>query len=419
MATSRDFNAMLNEYLPDELLKETLIKRTWILENIKLDNKWHGGNYIVPFRGARGTSVKHGALEAQGSIAKFQYVRGSVTAYKEMWGSLRFEQRDLIDHQTGRIPEDTFLRVLPQQIDEFMGYFKEVLSLQLLNGLAVAKFSADGDATGIIAVDRVERFEIGQKVQVLDDDTAAVDAFVTAINMNTNELTLEDAASGGAAVDLSALTTAQNARLIWDNVGAAGNGFVDLKRSLLSAANSSGGVSGTAALYGVTKTAWPYTQAINISGAAITAANIVEKIFDAYTDVKNKGKGNPSVALMSYKNFGSVLKATESGKGAYHQNQTSMKVSHYGWTEVDITGTKGALKVVAIQEIDDDWIGLLDTSSMTFASNGMIRKRRNPEGHLYYEVRDTTGYFYIVDVFVFGEFILHRVRMITFQSKNF
>ena len=36
--TTRTFQSMLNEYLPNRLLKEELIKRDYILTNIEKDN---------------------------------------------------------------------------------------------------------------------------------------------------------------------------------------------------------------------------------------------------------------------------------------------------------------------------------------------------------------------------------------------
>ena len=44
MSTARSFQSMLNEYLPNKLLKEELIKRDYILTNVKKDDNWKGGN---------------------------------------------------------------------------------------------------------------------------------------------------------------------------------------------------------------------------------------------------------------------------------------------------------------------------------------------------------------------------------------
>ncbi len=57
MATTRSFSAMLNEYLPNKLLKEELLKRDWLLTNIEKDDNWMGSKVIVPFKAAGSSLV--------------------------------------------------------------------------------------------------------------------------------------------------------------------------------------------------------------------------------------------------------------------------------------------------------------------------------------------------------------------------
>jgi hypothetical protein len=42
MGTTRSFQTMLNEYLPDDLFKEELLKRDWLFNNMERDDKWKG-----------------------------------------------------------------------------------------------------------------------------------------------------------------------------------------------------------------------------------------------------------------------------------------------------------------------------------------------------------------------------------------
>src|SRR5690348_5251518 len=133
MATERTFQDMLNEYLPNELLTEELVKRDYFLQKIVKDEDWKGGDVIVPFRGARASTVKFGGLAAADDIAKSEKVRGKIDAYKEVWGSLIFDHTDLMQHD-GPITESTFLRLLPDEIEEFMEYFKELVSIQFADG---------------------------------------------------------------------------------------------------------------------------------------------------------------------------------------------------------------------------------------------------------------------------------------------
>lgn len=398
MATTRTFQDMLNEYLPNRLLREELVKRDYVLNRVEKDDKWKGGKLIVPFKGSGASSVKFGGLTASSDIAEDKYVRGSIDDYIEVWGSLIFNHRDLMEHN-GKIPESTFLKIVPDVVEDFLEYQKQVVSFQLTSGPHFASVVADTDlANGIIEVDRIDRFMLGQKVNLSDDDTAASAFYVISIDVNASTVTLS-ATRGGAAASLIAYTTAQNAKLYHDGVAAASDTFVSLKSALLSAANG-----GSANLHGVSKLLYPYLQAININGSTITATNILDKLFDAYKDVKIKARGQANEVLMSFKHLGSVMKLVEVQKGGFKVAPDSMKATEYGWSEIVIMAVTGEmLKFVGIQEMDDDVIMFMDWKGITFRSNGMFKKRKSPEGLEYFEVRNTSGYQYIVDSCLFGE----------------
>lgn len=400
MSTTRTFQDMLNEYLPNELLKEEFVKRDYVLTKVEKDNNWLGGNLIVPFKAAGASSVSFGGLTASNDIAEDKYVRGSVSGQVEVWGSLIFNHRDLMEHE--QISEQNFLKILPGTIEDFMDYMKNVVSVNLLNGAHFAKLTADGDSSGNITVDRPDRFVIGQKVIVDDDNSSPATGYVRTINMNTKVVTLYDARSGGSVVDLSGYTVAQHAKCY--NDGAQSSSFSSLRDALLSAANG-----GSSALYGVTKTLYPYLQAINVDGSDITATNIMEKLFDSLTTVRQLGKGSPTDFIMSYKNLASCIKVIEASKGAFNVVPGSMRASQYGWTEIQVGSvTKGAITLVGVQEADDDVIMLIDWRGIKFYSNGFFRKRMSPDGIEFYEVRATSGYQYIVDMCLFGELVVQR-----------
>lgn len=402
MATERSFQDMLNEYLPNKLLKEELIKRDYILTNVQKDDMWKGGKLIVPFKASGASSIKMGGLTASNDIAEDKYIRGSIDDYKEAWGSMIFNHRDLMEHN-GKIPESTFLKILPDTIEDFMDYMKMVVSIQLGTGPHFASATVNGTAGGVLGVDRVDRFVLDQKVTLKDDDTAAADYYVIAIDVNASTVTFS-ATRGGAAADISAYTVAANAKCYTDDADVVS--YQSIRDALLSAANG-----GSATLHGQSKLAYPFLQAVNVDGSSITATNILDKIFDAYTTVRTKAKGNAKTVLMSYKNLGSILKLLQdltsgtatSLSGNYQLAEQGRKASVYGWDEIVVSSVKGNLKIVGIQEWDDDVIVFWDPTSMTFRSNGFFKKRKSPEGLEYFEVRNTTGYQYIVDVCLFGE----------------
>lgn len=408
MATSTTFSTMLNQYLPNDLLREEMVKRDWLLNNVDTDNSWLGGTLVVPFQGANASSVAFGSLTDTTDVSEDAYVRGTISTQPEVWGTMKFNHTDLMQH--GKVSEQNFLRILPDTVDNFTDFMKQCVSLNMLNGSAFAFVTdATNAATGLLIVDHPERFVIGQKCYLDDDDSAAVAVYITAINMNSATVTVS-AARAGTAYNASSYSVAQNACFHFD--GSQTNGLTSLKSSLLASANTSGGVTGGSTLYGQTKTAYPYLQAININGASnganVTSSNILDALFDSFTTIRNRGKGNPNKVLMSYKHLGSIMKLLETNKGAYHIDQKSTSVNIYGWVEIEITGVKGTLSVVGIQEANDDAIMFLDMRALKFYTNGYFRKRVSPDGIEYFESRATTGYSYFVDICLFGDLVLLR-----------
>lgn len=392
---------MLNDFLPNELLKEGIVKRDYVLQNVQKDDSWKGGTLVVPFKASGASSISFGSLTASNDIAEDSYVRGEVSSPKEVWGSMIFNHRDLMEHD--KISEQNFLKILPDTINDFMTNMKGMVSTNLLNGAYISKATADGDASGNITVANPDRFVLNQKVYVDDDDSAATSAcYVRTIAMDTGVITLYDARTGGSVVNLSGYTVAQNAKVYGD--GQQSNGFSSIKSALLSAANG-----GSATLYGQTKTAYPYLQSINVSGADVTATNIMQKIFLALVTVRRLGKGNPTEVIMSYTNLGYCMAAIESSKGAFNVMPGSQKASQYGWMEIQVGSvTKGMLKLVGVQECDDDAIMFIDWNAIKFYSNGFFKKRMSPDGKEYFESRATSGYTYIVDICCFGELVVQR-----------
>lgn len=406
MGTTRTFQDMLNQYLPNELLKEELVKKDFLLSKVEKLDDWKGGALIVPFKAAGSSSIAAGSLTDTTDIAEASYVRGSISGHKEVWGSMVFNHRDLMEH--GMVSEQNFLKILPGAIEDFTDYMRNVVSINLLNGAHFAILTADGTAGGAITVNRPDRFSIGQKITLVDSGTAAADYYVTAINMNTAVITVS-ATRGGAAANVSAYSVAQSAKVYNDGFDDAGTAFSSLRGALLAAANTSGGVAGDAQIAGVTKTAYPYLQAINVDGSSVSAANIMEKIFDALTTIRQIGRGNPTDVIMSYKNFASCLKVVEASKGSFNVSPGSQKASQYGWTELEVGSvTRGGLKLVAVQEADDDLIMFIDWRALSFHSNGFFQKRKAPDGKEYFESRATTGYKYILDMCLFGDLSVKR-----------
>lgn len=402
MGTTRTFTDMLNDYLPNELLKEEFVQRDYVIKSVDKDDSWKGGPYIVPFMAAGASSIAFGGLTASTDVSEDKYVRGEVSSQKEVWGTMRFNHRDLMEHDT--LSEQNFVKLLPETVDNFITYMKSVVSTNLLNGAHFAKLTAASTANdGVIVVDHVERFRLNQKVIVAasgSDITAYVKS--DGIVVDTNSVILVTTRGGSTVVDFSGNNAAVGAKCY--NDGAKANSFASIRDALLSATNG-----GSSSLYGQTKTSAPYLQAINVSGADITAANIMSKLFDALTRIRKVSPGSPTEILMSWTNLGYCMKAIEASKGAFNVVPGSQKASQFGWMEISVGSvTKGMIKLVGIQEADDDVIMYLDWRGIKFASNGFFRKRKSPNGTEYFEERATTGYSYLVDICLFGDLIVQR-----------
>lgn len=413
MGTTRTFQAMLNDFLPNELLREEMVKRDFLLNRVDKDDTWigaqgtnsNGGNLIVAFKGAGASSIAAGGLSASNDISEDLFVRGLISVQPEIWGSMIFNHRDLMEHET--VSEKNFLKILPDSIDDFLDYMKNVTSMNLMNGNWIVKTTAAStSAAGVLTIDRPDRLQIGQKLVVDLTAGGTITGYIQntagGIDMNNLTIILVTARGGSTTVDFSANNVSSGAKVY--NDGFKTNAMSDLRGLLLSSANG-----GTSTIYGVTKTNYPYTQAININGANCTSANLVEKLFDGYTITRRLGKGNPTDIVMSYNNLGVVLKIVEASKGAYNVDQGSKKTSQYGWTEIRIGSvTNQELKFVGVQEMDDDIIMYLDWRGLKFYSNGFFRKRKSPDGIEYFEIRAQTGYQYIVDICLFGDIVLNR-----------
>lgn len=410
MSTLRVFQAMINDYLSNPLLKEEMVKRDYLLNKIEKDDGWigvsgtngaNGGALVVPFKAAGASSVSYGQLTASNDIADDIYVRGTISQQPEFWATMQFYQRDLMEH--GKVSEKNFLKILPDTVDDFMAYIKGVVSVNLLNGAHFAKLTAASTAnTGVVTVDRPDRLVINQKVVVAATSPTTITAYVKSINMNTRQAILVTTRGGSTVVDFSANNSPAGSKMY--NDGAQTAPFSSVRDALLSAANG-----GSATLYGVTKTDYPYTQAINIDGTGATSANLLKKIFDGFTQTRKFGKGAPTDVIMSYSNFGVCMALIEASKGAFNVVANSQKTEVYGWTEITVGSvTSQPLKLVGVQEMDDDVIYYIDWRALKFYSNGFFRKNINPDGNEFYTERAQTGYKYIIDICLFGDLVVNR-----------
>ena len=426
---------MLKQYLPYKLLSDEIIKRDYFLSTVEKDQNWKGGPLQVPFVGANASTISFGSLASSSDISNDVFVRGEVAGYKELWGSMSFNQRDLDEH--GNL-EQSFLSILPDRIDVFAQTMKEALSGCLLKGGHIAVVDSIANvATGTLGVDRPEVFQVGMKIEISspandaiidgcanlnsDEDSDFDDAgesgitsfYVKSVDLVNGRITCE--ASRGGAVMHFGDQPGNSTRIaaVDDKVyrassltsgGVEQNLFTSLPSQLLAS---------SASLFGQTKANYPHLQAYNFDGDAIgNVTSLLPTIFDVQTTVRRLGRGNPSEAIMSYANLAICMKALEGDRTYTVSDRSSDEKARqgvvYGWSEIQVTGVKGSLKLVAVPEMGDDQILILDKSSMKLHSNGFIERREAPDGKQFYETRETTGYSYILDHRFYGDLVVSK-----------
>ena len=398
---SQDFNAMLNDHLHYDLLKQELEKKNYLWKTLEKDDEV-AGDIIVPFEAAKASSIKRGGgPTAVSSITKYKYTRGSVSFdnIPKVWGSMIFNWEDIMTHE-GRVKQKSFLGTfLPRQLEDFTVKFAEEINHAALNSAHKDEAVAAGTDQGVIEVKRIERYEIGEYVKFAGSE----DGYVSAIDVNTNKITVVTTLGGSTGVDLTGV--AADEKIYKDGADTSSNQMTSLRDALLTSANG-----GDANIYGVSKLASPFTQAINVDGSDITANNILSKLFDGIVTFRKKAKVGAMEVWVSFKHLGSIMKILEQDKGPYKMEPGSMKVNEYGFTEIMLWGPKtGAIKVVGLQELDDDVIYGIDPKSMKFHSVRGIQKVKTPDGNYYTVSRsETTGFDFVCDLYYRGDLIVSR-----------
>ena len=399
----RTFNQMLLDYVPEELLKNEMIKKDWFLQNIQIVDGWAGGEMQVSFKEAAASSFAYGQLTDENDVGESVLVRGIVPGHKYVSATMKINERDLREHGgSSKISKQSFLKILPDEINDHVQAFKEIFSHNLLNGKKLAKATASGDATGVLKIDRPERLMVGMKLEIRDTAGAVEVGYISEQSLPTLEVKFVTTRGGTTPVDLSGFTMANFPYVVIP--GAEDKAFASLKELLLPAS-----VGGTTTVFGKSKSVYSYLQSHAENGSTITATNIIGKIFDAYTNHRRFYKGNAQKVVMSFKNFAACMKQLESSKGAFNVVPGSRKTDLYGYDQATIHGVGGGLlEFVACQEMDDDCIMLLDMSTMKFHTNGLIRRIKSPDGLEYYTRRGVNGYVHFLDHECYGEFVLNK-----------
>ena len=394
-ATTESFNSILKRYTPYKLHFETLKKTNWFVDWVEKKTDWMGSTMEIPFQASAASSFQWGALTASNDISEGQYLMGTLTNsdLKELWGSFIINNKDLTRH--GGNMEASYLKILPNLLNRFTEKMSEKVSITYFNDGAIDVATANGTAGGIITVQYPHRFELGEKVTIDDDDSSPVSGYVVAINVNTKQLHIQDARTGGANVDLSGYTVAQNAKIYTPGIADVPQ---SLKSILLPA--SAGGV---ASYFGYTKATYPALQALAVDGSGFTKATLLDDLYSAYYQVLDQGKGSLNkIMVMPLKFMQHISAGLENNK---RYTMETKKVA-YGMRHVSITGVDGVAEFIAIRDCDPSLVYILDKEGMCLAGNSFFKRDTDANGNDFTVIRNTTGKVNIVDTAFFAALVV-------------
>lgn len=392
MALTSNIDVLLREYAPNELLVNEIARINWLVSKLKKDTKWPLGQYQIPLETNEASRFEWGALPAANDIPQAAYAKPYVNGPKQLLGSMLFDQVDLERHQ-GDLKK-SFLSILPQKINQFTERMTEKINLALLGDGSVCPLTANGTVGGLVTVGKtkVTLFTEREKVDIKGTSTAVLKTgYVRNIDVNAGTFYLYSAPTGGAVVDVSMETTALGAKVY--TVGATVERATSLVDIIFSSANG-----GADSLYGgnlvknVSAVFQPYFSDIS---SATTGATFIAALYDSLYECEEMGRGGiQKEVLVPYQAFKAMAKAAESGR-KFEMGKTE---TVYGSSSIELTGPHGTMKVRAARGVPADKAMFVDYDALVLASRGEMIKKANPmSSEEAFEIRNTTGYQYIVD----------------------
>lgn len=398
MSLLQSHSAMLKRYLKEEIIENEMAERSYVWKNVKKQFDWAGGVHEVPVKRNGFNSTQMGALAAANDIAEYNAAIGTIASHKELTMTAIFREADLSRHTD---KEKTYLDKIPEMVDDLSKKGAEQISVGILRGASIlSKATVSGAVGGTISVENPEFFEPMMKVEVLDDDTAAATGYVITVDINSGQLLIQNARTAGANVDLSAFTTAQNARV--RIVGGGTESFLDLRTALLPLS-----LGGSDTLYGLTKANYLPLQAFRDAGTGFTAATILDDLLGSYYKCRKLGRGDHSEIWVGYGVFKNIAKKLEAARHFYVED----KAAGYGWNSVTLVGTEGKCKIVALREMPTDVAYIVDFEGIKFAGLPLKKKMYGEAGLEYYVDRQTTGISFITDMALRGDFVINPAKL--------
>ena len=388
MSTNATVNLqdMLTQYLPNDLITEEFAKENFLWNLFEKDRSWKNGtDYVIPWEFAKSADMQMGGLVLDADIGDLGVYKKAVkTNQPQLFGALKFQQKDL--ERYGDLKQ-SFLKLLPGKVSDFTEYMKFVVPCILLRGGAICTATANGTVGGVLAVDRPQYLMLNQRVMIKDNDSVAVIGFIRSIDMTAKTITVYNARTGGAVVDLSTYTIAQKAKVFIP--GADTENFSTFQSYLLPAA-----LGGSDTIHGVSKSSAPILQPQLFDGSTWTSTNILDKLYDTYYDVKTLGKCKETELLVPYSVFKACSKVMQSSK----RFVDGEKKSGYGFNQITLVGAEGEMKITGMVDMPNDSIYMINKDDFLIAGDKFFEKNKQADGNEYFTVRGTGGYYHIMDI---------------------
>ena len=451
------FGNMLNDMMTERYVRLHYFRDTYLWGKTKDKVKgWNGNPAPIGFEAGYTANYQSGfGLIDTDNIQSNSTVRGTIQEYKQIYTAWKFKYDDVHRVKTSQVPKSA---MYAQTIDKEVGLGKDnfmyYLNQTMLTGAVYLPISAHtiaSSAITTITTDRPQRVTLEQRLilkGVHSSTTEYVQAFVRGIDMNTGVITLGKAMKGtiagpthkliadSMAIDTAnAFTSTHFATANTANVTVhlpgdeRDNGFTSLKEQVLPAS-----LGGSDELFGLTKASYPMLQSIYTDGSGwgISVAEMLHKIHDFFAKARKRSqlytygqqgmKGETGIRsawkrgapftdlLMSDSWFSVFQKYFEVTRPDYFSIMKGSQINYYDAQTFILMGNSGtALRFVSSEGMSDDLMYIIGENVFKFMSHSLIEMIR-PHRDVYTFIRQGAGGKpeYIVDAFIYGDFIVKR-----------
>lgn len=425
-----------NQLQRDEFYKALSKKADWLGTSSSGSDK---RSIVVNFMAGGVGSVRMGGYADIANVQKAKPVKALVQSYKDLTMTLNFNEKDLEDFELGSSEYEKAVMVsVAKQLEGQAQVAKNYLEDQFINGGVILNVTSIANAsTGILVVDRPEKVNIGDNLQLAAATASSTKnkvIYVIGVNKNTKAVTFSTS-QGGTATDISTYvgSSAAGTKIAVEGTvnssGVIDGAFDSVRNILLPYANG-----GAESYLGLVKTAYPFLQSVAVDGSGFSTSSLLQDLFEAWAgEIKLKVKpfkGKKTNAVhMSTNNYLKICEQFEYAKGSFRKNDaTTLKVFDGDAMTISNSQTGGELSFVCLDSMPDDIMYGLNMESWRFACNKELSYRKGIQpsglmGYSWFESRtagDNGGYTHTLDGGTSGQivcgspesnFVIHSVNL--------